>query len=108
MATTKDFTHYILDSTHSTKTRVKSMFGEYALYYEEKVVALICNNILFVKISENNKKLLGKNKTGRAYPSSKNFYIITEEQICTPKFLQTIFKNVSTSLPKKMLKSNLQ
>lgn len=101
MATAKDFTEYILDNTHSPKARVRSMFGEFALYYEDKVVALICDNTLFVKITENNKKFLGQNKIGPAYPKSKNFYIITEEQIETPKFLQTIFKNVSTSLPKK-------
>lgn len=105
MATSKDFTQYILDNIHSPKSRVRAMFGEYAIYYEEKVVALLCDNTLFAKISENNKKFLGNNKTGPAYPGSKNFYIITEEQIQTPKFLQTIFKNISTSLPKKVKKS---
>ena len=104
MTTTKDFTQYILDNTHSPKARMRSMFGEFALYYENKVVALICDNKLFVKISENNKKLLGKNKTGPAYPKSKNFYILTEEQIESPKFLQTIFKNISLSLPNKPVK----
>lgn len=101
MTTTKDFTQYIVDNAHSTKVRVRSMFGEFALYYEDKVVALICNNTLYVKISESNKKLLDQNKIGPAYPKSKNFYILTEEQIETPKFLQTVFKNISTSLPAK-------
>lgn len=77
------------------------MFGEFALYYDERVVAFICDNTLFAKITENNKKFLGKNKKGPCYPGSKDYYIITEEQIETPKFLQTIFKNITLSLPAK-------
>jgi len=30
--------------------RTRKMFGEYALYCDEKVVALICDNQIFVKL----------------------------------------------------------
>jgi TfoX/Sxy family transcriptional regulator of competence genes len=105
MSTSKDFTQYILDQTHSTRARVKSMFGEYALYYDDKVVAFICDDTLFAKVSESNRKLLSDNKMGQAYPGSKNYYIVTEEQTEKAKFLQTIFSNIAKSIPDKIIRN---
>ena len=48
------------------------MFGEYDLYCGEKVVALVCDDQLFVKITTPGKALVGERYTeGFAYPGAK-------------------------------------
>jgi DNA transformation protein len=52
MATSRSTTEFILDQLSAVpNVRVRKMFGEYALYCDEKVVALICDDQLFVKIT---------------------------------------------------------
>ena len=79
MSTKKDFAVYVLDQVNDKKARVKAMFGEYALYYNEKVVALICDNKVFLKITKGTKEILGNHKIGKAYPNSSDFFVLGEE-----------------------------
>jgi TfoX/Sxy family transcriptional regulator of competence genes len=52
MATKQSTIDYLLDQLGSLpKVRARKMFGEYALYCNEKVVALICDDELYVKIT---------------------------------------------------------
>lgn len=54
MSTAADTILFITDQLASLggRIRTRKMFGEYALYCDEKVVALICDDQLFVKITE--------------------------------------------------------
>jgi TfoX/Sxy family transcriptional regulator of competence genes len=48
------------------------MFGEYALYCDNKVVGLVCDDTLYIKITEVGKEFVGtKYQEGYAYPSAK-------------------------------------
>jgi TfoX/Sxy family transcriptional regulator of competence genes len=71
MATSKDFAEYILDQVGDERARTRAMFGEYALYYDEKVVALLCDNIVYVKQTESSEELLAENEQGHPYPGAK-------------------------------------
>jgi DNA transformation protein len=52
--------------------RVRKMFGDYALYCDEKVVALICDDQLFVKYTVAGKEFAeGRYVEGCAYPGAK-------------------------------------
>ena len=47
---------FILDQLRDVQLiRARKMFGEYALYCGDKVVALVCDDQLFVKITEPGK-----------------------------------------------------
>lgn len=70
MATKQSTIEYIEDQLadvpgiHSCK-----MFGSYALYCGDKVVALVCDDQLFVKITEEGRICVGEGyEEGRAYP----------------------------------------
>ncbi len=41
------------------EARARKMFGEYALYVDGKVVALVCDDHLFVKLTEPGTKFVG-------------------------------------------------
>jgi hypothetical protein len=72
-----------------------------------RVVGLICDNTLFLKITNNSTDILIKEKvklkTGQAYPSSKDFYIVTEEVLENRKLLQKLFEGIYEDVPDKKL-----
>lgn len=60
MATDHHFVEYVLDQlARVDHISVRKMFGEYALYCEGKVVALICDNQVFVKKTKEGQTFIG-------------------------------------------------
>lgn len=101
MATKESTIEYLLDQLASLKNvRARKMFGEYALYCQEKVVALICDDELFVKITEPGKKLVGKNyEEGFAYPGAKASMFISGDLLEDRKFLSELISITAKALP---------
>ena len=59
MASSLDFVMSVCDVLNDLgDISYKKMFGEYGVYYKEKMVALICDNQLFVKNTETTQALL--------------------------------------------------
>jgi len=59
--------------------RSRKMFGEYALYCDEKVVAFVCDDKLFVKITPKSLSIVGVGHEAPAYPGSKPYLLIDED-----------------------------
>jgi len=59
MSTSKEYISYIRECIADPRARLRPMFGEYALYYDEKVVALICDGTIFLKITPGTTEMLG-------------------------------------------------
>ena len=83
MATQQSFIDYVLDQTSSLRgVSVRKMFGEYALYYQGKVVALVCENTVFVKLTEQGKSFSkDEYKEGFPYPGAKSWIRVSEENL---------------------------
>jgi DNA transformation protein and related proteins len=91
---------YILDQLASVgAVRVRKMFGEYALYCNEKVVGLICDDQLFIKYTDPGKKFAeGKYIEGYAYPGAKpsmNVSDVIDDQM----FLCELVQRTANALP---------
>jgi TfoX/Sxy family transcriptional regulator of competence genes len=101
MATKKTTIEYLLDQLSGIKDiRARAMFGEYALYADEKVVALVCDDELFVKITEPGKKLVGKHyEEGFPYPGAKPAMLIGGDLIEDRTFLAELVKVTAKALP---------
>ncbi len=101
MATKQSTIDYLLDQLSSVKDiRARKMFGEYALYCEDKVVALVCDDELFVKITEPGKKLVGKYyEEGFAYPGAKPSMHISADLLEDRKFLSVLVVVTAKALP---------
>src|SRR5258708_19687552 len=56
------------------------MFGEYAIYCDGKVVALVCDDQLFVKPTDVGLKFLDSSHFAPAYPDSKNYLKVPESK----------------------------
>lgn len=107
MATNKSTVEFILDQLgNGGEYRAVKMFGEYALYYGNKVVALICDDNLFVKITEPGKIFVGKfYKEGTAYPGAKPSMWI-DEKIEDGEWLDKLMKLTAQNLPEPKRKKN--
>jgi len=101
MSTNQSTIDYLLDQLLGAgEVRARKMFGEYALYLDDKVVALVCNEQLFVKITPAGKEYVGKHfKEGKAYPSAKPSMLIDGELIEDREWLQGLVRLTADALP---------
>ncbi len=105
MSTQKETVEFILEKFGDSKRfAVRAMFGEYALYADGKVVGLVCNDQLYVKILPESAELEKFCEQDEAYPGSKKFYVIEEPQLSHIKNLPDILLNISKWLPAKKSK----
>jgi DNA transformation protein len=107
MATKQSTVDYILDQLSAlTNVSARKMFGEYALYCDTKVVGLICDDILYIKITDPGKDFVGEYyKEGFPYPGAKPSMIINEDQIEDQDWLQELVLMTAKQLPAPKLKS---
>lgn len=76
----------------------RKMFGEYALYLEGKVVALVCDDQLFVKPTAEGRELLGIVSEHPPYPGAKPHFLITDE-LDDQEALQRLLVVTARALP---------
>lgn len=72
MASDLSFVDYVCEQAGlGSSMSFRKMFGEYALYIDGKVVALVCDNKVFVKPTAEGEKLLGQFAMASPYPGAK-------------------------------------
>lgn len=109
MATQKDTVEFILEKLADDKTfAVRAMFGEYALYAKGKTVALVCDNLLYVKIVPASAALASVCEQGDPYPGARPHYIVEESQLSSIEELPDILINIAKSLPAQKKKTKKQ
>ena len=79
--------------------RSRKMFGEYAIYCDDKVVALVCDDTLFLKITEQGRLLLKEERLGPAYPGAKDSFIISEDDWEDGAYLSELARVTADALP---------
>ncbi len=79
MATNERTMEILLESLGDIPTiRTRKMFGEYAVYVDEKVVGFVCDDRLLLKITPASTALVRTQVTGKPYPGAKDYYHIDE------------------------------
>ena len=108
MATKQSTVDYILDQLASVgNVSARKMFGEYALYCDSKVVGLVCDDTLYIKITEEGKKFVGKYyQEGYAYKGAKVSLIIDGDQIENREWLSELIEVTALHLPMPKKKIN--
>jgi TfoX/Sxy family transcriptional regulator of competence genes len=102
MSTQKETVEFILEKLgEPDRFAVRAMFGEYALYADGKVVGLICDDQLYVKILPQSAELEDICEKDEAYPGSKLYYIVEEGELTKLKILPDILLDIAKSLPAK-------
>ena len=77
MSTQKETVNYIVQKLGSKNVfSTRAMFGEYALYANGVVVALICDNQLYVKDMPESQELADYCDMDTPYPGAKDHYLV--------------------------------
>lgn len=100
MASDLEFVQFVTDQIESDQEiSYRKMFGEYALYCNEKVVGLICDNKFFIKITDAGRAFAGEIAEGSPYPGAKPAFLI-EEQIEDRVWISKLIEVTEKALPK--------
>ncbi len=100
MASDLEFVEFVVDQVKGAGViAYRKMFGEYVLYCEGKVVALICDNQLFVKPTEAGKSFIGDVVEAPPYPGAKPSFLIGE-QLEDKDWMSNLVRLTEKELPK--------
>lgn len=100
MASKQSTIDYLLGQINQAGTvHAKKMFGEYAIYCDEKVVALVCDDQLFLKPTDAGKAYLKSHLEGCPYPGAKPYLLISGDQWEDEEWLTQLLKITATELP---------
>ncbi len=100
MATKQSTVAFLTEQVHDAgNVRNRMMFGEYALYCDEKVVALICDDQLFVKKTEAGNRFLDASHEAPPYPGAKNYLRVPEDKWDDAAWLTDFIRETAASLP---------
>lgn len=99
MTTDKSFVDFIVDQLEDAGIiTYRKMFGEYALYSDGKVVALVCDSRLFVKPTDAGRRYIGDVVEAAAYLGAKPSFLI-EEKIEDREWLSELIRITAGALP---------
>jgi TfoX/Sxy family transcriptional regulator of competence genes len=99
MSTTQATVDFICEQSGlAHRISARKMFGEFALYVDSKVVALVCDDTLFVKPTVPGKALLGATDDQPPYSGAKPHFRITE-QLDDREQLQRLLLVTAEALP---------
>lgn len=100
-----DFVEYIVDQIEDAgEVSYKKTFGEYAIYCDEKVVALVCDERLFVKPTEAGRAYIEDLVEAPPYPGSKKYFLI-EDKVENREWMSSLIRMTAAELPMPKTKS---
>ena len=99
MATDQEFMEFLADQMSGAgEIAYRKMFGEYAVYCDGKVVALVCDNQLFVKPTSAGRAYVGEPTEAPAYPGAKNSFLI-EDAFEDREWISELIRITAKALP---------
>lgn len=77
----------------------RPMFGEHALYLDDRLVALVCDNKLFVKPTVAGRAHASDTVEAPPYPGAKPCLVIDAERWNDQAWLAALFRRTADELP---------
>ncbi|SFU43671.1 TfoX/Sxy family protein [Pseudoduganella namucuonensis] len=77
----------------------RKMFGEYAIYCDGKMFALVCDDRLFIKPTAAAKAWLGEPMEAPPYPQAKPWYVVAGDHWDDREWLAELARRTAAELP---------
>ncbi|MFW5813154.1 MAG: TfoX/Sxy family protein [Fibrobacterota bacterium] len=104
MASDKEFVEYVVGQMcDAGPVTFKKMFGEYAVYCDGKVVALVCDNCLYIKPTEGGRRFIENVVEASPYAGAKPYFLIGD-QMEDRKWIGELVRITAQELPAPKLK----
>lgn len=98
MASKPEFVQYVVEQLSGAGTITdRKMFGEYGLYCGGKLFALVCDDQLFIKITDAGRALKTDLSEAPPYTGAKNYFFI--EDLEDREFLTELVVATCQELP---------
>lgn len=99
MASDKEFIDFVVDQIENAgRVTFKKMFGEYGIYSDAKLFALICDNKLFIKPTEKGRIFIKDVIESPPYPGAKSYFLI-EDKLDDRDWLSELVRKTVSELP---------
>ena len=99
MGSSIEFVEFVVDQIENAgKITYKKMFGEYALYSDGKIMALVCNDQLFIKPTNAGRAYISNPVESPPYEGAKPYFLI-EEQLENKDWVSNLIKVTVEELP---------
>lgn len=99
MATEASFIEYVRDQAGlGARLATRRMFGEYAVYVDERVVALACDNQVFLKPTPEGQRLAPHAVPAPPYPGAKP-HLRLDEELEDADLFQRLLLATAAALP---------
>lgn len=109
MASKQSTVDFIIDQTATAGiVYAKKMFGEYAIYCDNKVIALVCDDQLFVKPTHAGKTFINNYIEGIPYPGAKPYLFISAELWDENEWLTHLFQITAFEVPMPKKKKTIK
>jgi len=100
MATKADNVEYLVGQMAGAGfVHARKMFGEYGVYCDERMIALVCDDRLFIKPTQPGKDFLGEYEEGLPYPGAKPWLLIPEDDWDDAELLTELARITAAALP---------
>jgi DNA transformation protein and related proteins len=98
MASDREFVKFVCEQLHGAgDISSRRMFGEAAVYLEDKVIGLICDNQFFVKATEPGRAKIGVPTEAPPFPGASNWFLMAD--LDDPEFLADLVRITAAALP---------
>ncbi len=104
MASSIEFVEYVCTRlTGAGQISYKKMFGEYGIYCEGKIIALICDNQFFVKKTQAGALIMPDIEEAPPYEGAKPYFSvdIDGDRDLLTKFIKATYDELPAPKPKK-------
>lgn len=99
MSSDPGFVEYICDQLQdAVEVSSRKMFGEWAIYSGPKVVALVCDDRLFVRPTAAGRAYIGEPTEAPPYPNAKPHFVI-EDRIDDREWLSGLIRVTEREIP---------
>lgn len=105
MASDSGFVEFVAEQMENAGVMTyRKMFGEYALYCNGKIIALICENQLFIKPTKAGRNYITNIIEAPPYSGAKPYFLITD-QLENKDWICNLIKITAEELPAPKPKS---
>lgn len=108
MATSEEYVNYILEQlSPAGEIRCQKMFGEYGVYCFDKIIGVVCQNQLFLKVTPAGVELLQNCPQAAPYAGAKPHFLIenVEDKGLMGKLIPKMYEELPAPKPKRRKKN---
>jgi len=99
MSSDKNYVDFVVDQLdNADQITYKHMFGEYGIFSNGKIFALVCDNKLFIKPTEAGRNFIQDVVEAPPYPGAKLYYLI-EDKLENREWISELVRITVSELP---------